>query len=82
MGVENRSIIAQSLIDNGRPVSQPVAFLVKATTDSQHVVESTLGDVAFGNVEAEAPAVFVIGEVVRLRTEIRETQFEEVPAIP
>lgn len=77
MGVENRTIIAESLIDNGRPTTQPVAFLVKATTGEQRIVESTLGDVAFGNVKVEAPAVFVIGEVVRLRTEIRATRYEE-----
>lgn len=70
MGVEWRDIIAQALIAEGRPASQPVAFIEQASTDREHVVEATLGEVASGNVAVAAPAVFVIGEVVRVRTRI------------
>lgn len=67
MGVENRELIAESLIRTGRPASCPVAFIERASTDSERVVESTLGEMAAGRVEVEAPAVLVIGEVVRMR---------------
>ncbi|HEY2845812.1 MAG TPA: uroporphyrinogen-III C-methyltransferase [Bryobacteraceae bacterium] len=68
MGVENRAAIANSLINGGRPKGDPVAFLQYASTDRERVLESTLEQVARGEADVEAPAVFVIGEVVRLRT--------------
>ena len=68
MGVENRDAIAGSLMAQGRPSSLPVAFLESVSTDRERLVEATLGAVARREVEVAAPAVFVIGEVVRLRT--------------
>jgi uroporphyrin-III C-methyltransferase len=82
MGVENRSIIAESLIDNGRSPDQSVAFLVNAATGRERVVEATLAEVAFGNADVEPPAVWVIGEVVRLRHRMLARRTEEAPAIP
>jgi len=67
MGVEWRDVIALALIDAGRPGSQPVAFIERASTDRERVVEATLDEVAEGKVDVESPAVLVIGEVVRLR---------------
>jgi len=68
MGVENRAAIATCLIHGGRPAGDPVAFLQYVSTDRECVQESTLEEVSRGEVEVEAPAIFVIGEVVRLRT--------------
>lgn len=68
MGVDNRAAIATCLINGGRPARDPVAFLQISSTDRESVLESTLEQVARGDVEVEPPAVFVIGEVVRLRT--------------
>lgn len=68
MGVEFRDMIAGSLIAAGRPASQPVAFIERASTDSERVVETTLSQIARRRVAVEAPAVMVIGEVVRLRS--------------
>jgi uroporphyrin-III C-methyltransferase len=68
MGVDNRAAIATCLINGGRPASDPVAFLQCASTERECVRESTLEQVARGEVDVEPPAVFVIGEVVRLRT--------------
>jgi siroheme synthase len=45
-----------------------VAFLQYVSTERESVREATLEQVARGEVEVEAPAVFVIGEVIRLRT--------------
>jgi uroporphyrin-III C-methyltransferase len=67
MGVENREYIAESLIRAGRDASQPVAFIENGSTRQERVVESTLAAVATGSVEVNSPAVFVIGEVTRLR---------------
>jgi uroporphyrin-III C-methyltransferase len=70
MGVENREYIAESLMRCGRDGSQPVAFIENATTAQERVVEATLSSVAAGEVDVNAPAVFVIGDVVRLRTQL------------
>jgi uroporphyrin-III C-methyltransferase len=74
MGVENRRTIAARLMELGRPASQPVAFLERVSTDAERVVESTLGEVASGAAQVEAPAVLVIGEVVRLRASAKSLQ--------
>ena len=68
MGVDNRAAIATCLINGGRPARDPVAFLQYASTERECVIESTLEEVARGEVDVVPPAVFVIGEVVRLRT--------------
>ena len=70
MGVKNRTFIARALIAAGRDSREPVAFIERGTTERERVVESTLGDVAQGSIEIHNPAVFVIGEVVRLRTKL------------
>jgi uroporphyrin-III C-methyltransferase len=67
MGVENRSVIAANLMHVGRPATEPVAFLQNASTERERITESTLGAVAHGDLVVESPALFVIGEVVRLR---------------
>ncbi|HEY1215626.1 MAG TPA: uroporphyrinogen-III C-methyltransferase [Bryobacteraceae bacterium] len=70
MGVKNRDAIARSLIEAGRPPHQPVAFVERGSTPNAKVIESDLAAVAAGEVEASNPAVFVIGEVVRLRRKL------------
>lgn len=74
MGVENREYIAENLIRAGRTPSQPAAFIENGTTARERVVEATLSEVANGLVEAQPPATFVIGEVVRLRALLAPAQ--------
>jgi uroporphyrin-III C-methyltransferase len=80
MGVEHRDVIAHTLIEQGRPASQPVAFLENASTSRERVVESTLELVARRQVEVNAPAVMVIGEVVRHRAAVCRTILQEAIA--
>ncbi len=68
MGVKNRVAIARSLMEAGRRPHEPVAFIERGTTTRQTVVESTLELVAQGLVQVHNPAVFVVGEVVKLRS--------------
>ena len=51
----------------GRRPDEPVAVISKATTPAQQVFISTLGEIAAAGAHVEAPAIVVIGEVVRLR---------------
>jgi len=80
MGVENREYIAESLIRAGRDASQPVAFVENGSTPRERVVESTLGAVAAGSVDVNSPAVFVIGEVTRLRNRLKPATQESLSA--
>jgi uroporphyrin-III C-methyltransferase len=70
MGVSTRSTIASELIRHGRDANQPVAFVERGSTDRERVVVTTLAEVANGKVEVSNPAVFVAGEVVRVREQL------------
>ncbi|MGV8996472.1 MAG: uroporphyrinogen-III C-methyltransferase [Parvibaculaceae bacterium] len=69
MALSHLPAISELLISNGRDASEPVALVRNASLKSQEVLETTLGRAA-ADVEAagfKAPAIIVIGEVVRLR---------------
>lgn len=71
MGIENRQQIARNLIQAGRSSEEPVAFIERGSTDRERVVISKLSEVARGQVDVASPAVFVIGQVVRMRTHLK-----------
>ncbi len=60
--------IAEQLMSGGRHSGEPVAVISKATTREQRVFVSTLGEIASASPEIAAPAIVVVGEVVRLRS--------------
>lgn len=69
MALSHLPAISHLLISNGRHASEPVALVRNASLKDQQVLETTLGSAA-SDVEAagfKAPAIIVIGEVVRLR---------------
>ena len=69
MALSHLSRIADLLIANGRAAHEPVALVRNATLKDQEVLETTLATAA-ADVERtgfKAPAIIVIGEVVRLR---------------
>jgi uroporphyrin-III C-methyltransferase len=70
MGVKNRAHIARQLITAGRDGKEPVAFVERGASPEERVTVSTLADVAQGRVSVKNPAVFVVGEVVRLREKL------------
>lgn len=67
MGVRTRAAIATGLIAAGRNRDEPVAFVERGASLDERIIISTLGDVAAGHVEVNGHAVFVVGEVVRIR---------------
>ncbi len=73
MGVGERASIARALIGAGRSASEPAAFIENGTRPDERVVVATLEDVAAGRVDVASPAVFVVGEVVRLREQLART---------
>jgi uroporphyrin-III C-methyltransferase len=78
MGVQERAAIARALIHAGRRPDEPAVFVERSSRPEERVLETTLGDVAAGRVEVEAPAVFVIGAVAALRSELAARALLEV----
>ncbi len=69
MALKNLGTIRGLLLDGGRPASEAVAIVSRASLGDEQVLETTLG-ACVEDVEAsgiEPPAMVVIGEVVRLR---------------
>ncbi|MBC8140306.1 MAG: uroporphyrinogen-III C-methyltransferase, partial [Armatimonadetes bacterium] len=73
MGVESLGENAQKLIENGRAADTPVALVQWGTWTRQRVVTGTLADIAeiARAAKITAPAVTVVGDVVRYREAIR-----------
>ena len=73
MGVHNLSHIVETLIRHGRPAATPVAVIERATGPDQRTTTGTLADITVraGEAAVRPPAVIVVGEVVRLREQLR-----------
>ena len=71
MGVGERVSIATQLIEAGREALQPCAFVERGSTPQERILISSLQAVADGLTEVNAPAVWVIGDVVKLRETLR-----------
>jgi uroporphyrin-III C-methyltransferase len=69
MALKHLAIIRDRLIAGGRPPGDPTAIISRATTEGQRVVEAPLVDCLSAAEAAglEPPALFVVGDVVRLR---------------
>ncbi len=79
MGVERLGRICGQLLEQGAKAGTPCALIRWATTGGQETLTATLGDIATlaEKQNFRAPAVFVIGEVVELREELK--WFEKPP---
>jgi uroporphyrinogen III methyltransferase/synthase len=73
MGVENLPAIVEGLLAGGRDPETPVALVRWGTWTAQETLVGTLSRIGDQAREAkfQAPAVTVVGEVVRLREQIR-----------
>jgi len=69
MAMKHWHTISARLLGCGLKPSTPVAFVCDATTDKQHVLETTLGT-SLADLEREGlkpPAIVVVGDAVKLR---------------
>ncbi len=72
MGVRSLPRIAERLVAEGRPATEPVAVVERGTLPGQRTVLATLGDVA-ERAAAErirAPAITLVGDVAGLREQL------------
>ena len=67
MALKHLPNIVARLIAGGRRPDEPAAVVARATTHAQRVLVSSLGELAAAAGAIEAPAIVVVGEVVRLR---------------
>ena len=79
MGVERIKVIAAQLIQHGLSADTPVAMIRWGTTGRQQTIEGTLANIAsiVAKKKFTAPAVTVIGGVVKLRKKLN--WFEKRP---
>src|SRR4051812_2733693 len=72
MGVERIRQISESLVANGMSAKTPVAMIRWGTTGQQQSIEGTLATIAdvVEKTKSPAPAVTVIGDVVKLRKKL------------
>jgi uroporphyrinogen III methyltransferase/synthase len=79
MGISKLEEIVASLIDNGKPPDTPAAVVHRASTPQQRTVEAPLSELpaAVRRQGLEAPALVLVGAVVRLRKNLR--WFEDRP---
>ncbi len=88
MGVGRLEAITETLLSCGRAAETPAAVVRWGTTSEQETVTGTLESIAAAVRRAglKAPATLVIGEVVRLRDDLRwfdrETLLPELGAVP
>ena len=66
MGVERLPKIVAKLLEFGRDPMTPVALVSRGTLPEQRLATGTLADILDGVEGIEAPAVIVVGDVVRL----------------
>ncbi|AXK48505.1 uroporphyrinogen-III C-methyltransferase [Aliarcobacter trophiarum LMG 25534] len=75
MGIHNIKLISKKLIKIGKPSSTPCAVISRGTTKEQKVVVGTLEDIVEKAKDIPTPAIIVVGEVVKLREDLK--WFEE-----
>ena len=73
MAMGNLAEIATRLCEHGLAAETPAAVIENGTRPSQRTVTGTLATIAEAakNAGLAAPAIFIVGEVVRLRDELR-----------
>jgi len=70
MGVEHLPEIIQELITHGRSGDTPAALIREGTTQNQLVMTGSLDNIVEKTRHVHPPAVFVVGDVVRLHEQL------------
>jgi uroporphyrin-III C-methyltransferase len=68
MGLHTLPAIVATLLAHGRSPNTPVAVIRQGTTQQQATVTGTLAEIVERSIAIEAPALIVVGDVVRLKS--------------
>lgn len=71
MGYHNIELISSKLLGLGKRKDYPCAVISKGTTKEQKVVIGTLENIVEKSKDLPTPAMIIIGEVVKLREQIK-----------
>jgi uroporphyrinogen III methyltransferase/synthase len=71
MGVKTLPRIVAELLIHGRSLETPIALIRCGTTEKQETITGTLADITGKAASLRPPVVAVIGEVVKLREQLR-----------
>jgi uroporphyrinogen III methyltransferase / synthase len=71
MAVAELPGIVRKLIQHGRPPTSPAAIISQGTRTEQCTIVTTLAELPLAASGVRAPAIVVVGEVVRLREQLR-----------
>jgi uroporphyrin-III C-methyltransferase len=80
MGLHNLPAIVAKLVAHGRSPETPAAVIHQGTTEQQETVIGTLVDIVEKSAALKAPALIVVGEVVRLADKLDWFARDFVPA--
>jgi len=70
MGLHNLRVIVEKLIAHGRAPETPIAVIHRGTMEGQQAVAGTLTNIVERSAGLKAPALIVVGEVVRLKDKL------------
>jgi uroporphyrin-III C-methyltransferase len=70
MGLHRLGVIAEKLMEIGKPSDFPVAVISRGTRPDQQTVVGTLSDIYAKAKDLPTPALIVVGEVVKLRDQL------------
>lgn len=71
MGLHNISLIVTKLLEVGKSKDYPCAIISNGTTNKQKVIIGTLEDIVYKSKDAVSPSIIIIGEVVKLREQLK-----------
>jgi uroporphyrin-III C-methyltransferase len=71
MGVSRRVEIAKKLIEAGLNPKTPAIFIENGSTEKQREITTNLEEISQGKVNVNPPAIFLIGEVIKLKDKIK-----------
>lgn len=71
MGLHNINLIVTNLLKVGKAKDYPCAIISNGTTKNQTVITGTLEDIVEKSKDAQSPAIIIVGEVVKLRDELK-----------
>jgi len=78
MAVANIKNVVKAIKSSGRSILTPCAFIERGTTERERIITGTLADIEerAGKYSVSAPAVFIVGEVVRYGKRIYGHKFK------